>query len=154
VSNNIDDFDKALADMPGYQFPGGIKPRRKSRTQEPKVEPADDSWDSTPRIMKRKGVDTEFFRVGALAQSLGLTSAAIRKWESQGRMPLSRYRSPAPKTHGVEGKKPMGHRLYTRDQIEIVILAATEAGVLDPDVTRPNWSKFTKIVVDGWKSKS
>jgi DNA-binding transcriptional MerR regulator len=92
--------------------------------------------------------------VGSVAKALGLQSVTIRKWERLGRLPLSRYRAPAPKSEQVPGKTPKGRRLYTRHQIEVVITAADSAGVTDPEVRFPDWQKFTKIVVDGWKKSS
>lgn len=133
------------------RFPGGKPPRRPTNMVE-KDQPADDTWDAKPTIKKLKGVETEFFPVGALAKALGIKPVTVRSWEAKGWLPLSRYRTPAPKNHPVEGKTPMGRRLYTRHQIEVVVTAAARAGVTDPDVRRPNWPQFTKIVVDGWKN--
>ena len=150
----MNDLDKFFENIPDKsRFPGGRPPRRSADTVE-KNKAVDDTWDSKPTIKKLKGVDTEFFTVGALAAAVGLRPVTIRSWEAKGWLPLSRFRTQAPKSHPVEGKKPMGRRLYTRHQIETVVKAATQAGVLDPTVRRSNWPQFTKIVVDGWKSTS
>ena len=144
--------DRALADLPAFNFPGGIKPRRNYEVVR-KSEPAGD-WDNKPTIKSLKGVDTEFFTIRALGDAVGKTAVTIRSWEDKGWLPVSRYRTAAPKTTPLVGKTPKGKRLYTRHQIEVVIEAATAAGVLDPTVRRPNWKVFTNAVVDGWKKTS
>lgn len=146
------DVDKALEGLPAFNYPGGVKPRRLSRSAPEESAAVVSDWDRNPTIKKLKGVDTEFFTVGALAEALGLQTVTIRSWERKGWIPKSMYRTPAPPKHPVDGKKPMGRRLYTRSQIEIVIKAAKSSGVSDPEVKRPDWKKFTKIVVDGWKA--
>lgn len=149
------DISKALdelADLPGFNYPGGVKPRRTPAPTVVKAAPAVSDWDSHPRVKRLKGVEVEFFSVGALAAAVGCSPVTVRAWERTGRLPLSVYRSPAPKSHGVAGKKPMGHRLYTRHQIEVVIEAA-QAVEMRTDYNRIDWPKFTKIVVDGWKLK-
>ncbi len=148
----VSDIDKFIDDLPAFSFPSGVAPRRLNPA--PKPPTVEVEWDSRPIIMKRQGVDTEFFPIGSLSKALGFQPVTIRKWERLGRLPLSRYRTPAPKNHPVEGKTPMGRRLYTRRQVEVVIDAAKQAGVTDPEVRVPDWQKFTKIVVDGWRSIS
>jgi len=149
-----DELDRALADLPGFNYPSGIKPRRTTAATKARIDPMADDWDAHPTIKKLKGVDTEFFTIGNLAAALGNKPVTVRSWERKGWLPLSRFRTPAPSTHPIEGKKPMGKRLYTRAQIEAVVKAARDAGVLDPSVPRPNWPKFTKQVVDAWKSNT
>lgn len=146
--SNIDELFPELSDKARY--PGGVAPRR-GIPEATKPTAFDPDWDASPKMMKLKGVDTEFFPIIALARSLGRKPVTVRSWEAKGWLPLSMYRTPAPKKTYIEGKKPMGHRLYTRVQIEAVVAAATEAGVLDPSVKRPDWKLFTKRVVDSWK---
>lgn len=149
----MNDLDKFFENIPNKtRFPGGRPPKRPTDMVE--KDKGEAGWDAKPTMKMLKGVETEFFTVGALADALGLKPVTIRSWEAKGRLPLSRYRTPAPKNHPVEGKTPKGRRLYTRHQIEVVVDAATRAGVTDPDVRRPNWPQFTKIVVDGWKQTS
>ena len=66
-----DELDRALADLPGFNFPSGVKPRRTSAATKVRVEPVADDWDANPTIKKLKGVDTEFFTIGNLAAALG-----------------------------------------------------------------------------------
>lgn len=133
------------------RFPGGRAPRRvMPETAKPTIAP---DWDANPTIKIHKGEEREFFTVGDLANALGKKPVTIRSWEDKGYLPRSRYRGPTPKGEGIPGKTVKGRRLYTRQQIEIVITAALEAGVAGPNALyRPDWRKFTKTVVDGWKS--
>jgi hypothetical protein len=142
----------AMFEDMSVRFPGGIAPRRHGAVEAPVVEAVDPSWDDNPKVMKLKGVDTEFFTVGALAQALGRRPVTVRSWEDKGWLPKSRFRTPAPKRATLEGKKSMGRRLYTRAQIEVVIEAAHKSGLLDPDRKTADWELFTKTIVDGWKS--
>lgn len=146
--SNIDDLFPELSDKAKY--PGGVAPRRTTPAAT-RTTPVDPEWDASPKIMKLKGEDTEFFPIISLARALGRKSVTVRSWEAKGWLPLSMYRTPAPKKMYIEGKKPMGQRLYTRAQIEAVVAAATECGALDPSIKSPDWKLFTKRVVDSWK---
>lgn len=148
MSTRIEDLFPELDDSERY--PGGRAPRREAPPS-PKLDLATD-WDSKPTIKIHKGEEREFFTIGDLATALGREPVTIRSWEDKGYLPKSRYRGPAPKK-GIPGKEVKGRRLYTRQQIEIVIAAAIESGVAGPNALyRPNWKKFTKTVVDGWKA--
>lgn len=150
IKDSLDSFFENLPDQSRY--PGGKAPRRPGVPKKAKA--LDESWDKNPTVKYVKGVATEFFTIGDLAKAINRLPVTIRSWESKGRLPLSRYRTQAPESHPIEGKTPMGRRLYTRHQIEVVIAAAEKAGVTDPDVRRPNWQIFTNEVVDGWKKTS
>lgn len=147
-----DAASKALADLPDWHFPGGRKPSRNYEVVKNAHEPISD-WDTKPIVKALKGVDTEFFSIKALADAVGMQPVTIRKWESKGWLPVSRYRTAAPKSIPLEGKTPQGNRLYTRAQVETVIEAAGAAGILEK-ARRPDWKIFTKIVVDGWRKTS
>ena len=94
------------------------------------------------------------FPVGALAMALGVSPKAIYKWERLRIMPPSRFRTQAPKQAPIPDKSAAGRRLYTRAQIEAVIEAAHEAGVIMPrrPGTHPDWQLFTSLVVRSWKA--
>lgn len=137
----------------GLHYPGSRPPRSRKAHEQPAPAPVDDGWDSKPKIIKRKGVDTEFFTIGDLARALGRKQVTIRSWEDKGWLPKARFRTPVPKRSALEkeNKKPAGRRLYTRHQVDVIIKAAHETGVMNisPD-SRPDWKQFTKLVVDGW----
>lgn len=139
-------------------FPGG-EPSRRARAERrapPPETPVDDgpSWDDYPLRKELRGEMIELFRVGALAEAIGVTPKAIYKWERQRIFPPARYRTQAPKQGPIPGKVPAGRRLYTRAQIEAVIEAATEAGVIMPRRIgqHPDWKLFTALVVRSWKA--
>lgn len=151
LENDMNEVDEALKDLPAYEFPGNRPPRRSKQPPAPPVGETD--WDAKPVILKRRGEDTEFFTIGALAAALGVRPVTVRSWEDKGWLPTSRFRTPAPDKHPVDGKTPMGRRLYTREQIEAVVSAAIALGVVGPNKQRrPAWAKFTKSVVDAWAS--
>jgi len=69
------------------------------------------------------GVMTECFTIGQLAAALNRKSVTIRKWEADGVLPEAMYRTWA--------KTPNGrYRLYTRAQVEGLVLIAYEEGIL------------------------
>jgi hypothetical protein len=69
------------------------------------------------------GVPKSFYTVGALARALGRSPVTIRSWESKGWIPSAAFRAPAPRSQQIPGKASMGHRLYSREQIEFLVHA-------------------------------
>lgn len=55
------------------------------------------------------GIQVELFPIGVLAQNLGRTTQTVRKWEISGVLPRTLF------------KNSMGTRLYTKDQIKIIV---------------------------------
>jgi len=142
----VSEPDPILAAFDDIAVPGK-RPRREV------VKPAEvvtEAWDVKPVWKFLKGQATEFFTIGHLAASLNRRPVTIRSWEDKKILPVSRYRAPAPKGEQVPGKKTMGKRLYTRAQIEVVIKAAAQTGVL-ANSKDADWRTFTKLVVHGWK---
>lgn len=98
------------------------------------------------------GVVLDFYPIRALARSINRTPQTIRLWEAKGVIPLSRFRAPAAVgASALEGKEAMGRRLYTRQQIVVVVEAAKRHGVMNPNPDT-NWEAFTREVVDGWQA--
>jgi hypothetical protein len=69
------------------------------------------------------GVVTECFTIGQLAAALNRKSVTLRKWEAEGVLPEATYRTQA---RTVNGR----YRLYSRSQVEGLILLAYEEGIL------------------------
>lgn len=138
---------EAFSDL---RYPGGIAPRRNVEMAE-KPEAVDTEWDAKPKIIKRKGVDTEFFTIGDVAKAMGRKQVTIRSWEDKGWLPKTWLRTAKPKRATLEGKKHVGRRLYTREQVEVIIAAANKTGVLSTSVSDPDWKQFTKLVSEGWR---
>jgi len=109
-------------------YPGRRKPVNRDRP----TAAADDAplWDAHPVTFAAKGVATEFFYISALAKALDYSIYSVRLWEDRGLLPNSGYRSPRAK-----GKTPgKGKRLWTRAQIEAIILVAKKHRVIFPDL--------------------
>jgi hypothetical protein len=146
-----DDPFALFEDLPD-RYPGGRKPRRTGLAEPGPVATAI-PWDDNPKIIISNGVRREFFTIGHLAAAMGGRSpVTIRSWEDKKWLPKARYRTKRPDRSTLPDKQAAGRRLYTREQIEVVIAAADKAGVLDPECKSPNWSVFTQMVVDGWRA--
>jgi len=63
-------------------------------------------------------VDEETYRIGEVAKRLGKTILTIKTWEKKGLIPKAKRDS-------------RGWRAYTEDDIERIIEAATERGLLE-----------------------
>lgn len=106
-------------------YPGSRQVRRGPRA------PADDDadpapvWDTKPRVYRVGGKDVEFFTISALATALRRQPGTLRKWETNGWVPSARFRAPG------EGKSQA--RLYTRAQIEGLVVLAHEEGLMEPE---------------------
>lgn len=117
---------------------------RKHKT--PSLEPV--RWDHSPVIKKTKGVEREFFLIGALAEALGRKAVTIRSWEDHKGFPVpnAKTKPPAPSNNG---RLTAGRRLYTRAEIEAAVAAAKATGVYDP-TDSPNWAEFVRLVKMAW----
>lgn len=114
---------------------------------EPKTPPKKEvTWDARPTTKIIKGNPVEFFTIGALALALNKSVVTIRQWISKGYIPQAVYRLP-------DRGNIKGRRLYTREQIQVVLALAEEQGILSG--RRIDWSKnldFAKKVHAGWKT--
>jgi hypothetical protein len=105
-------------------------------------------WDANPVIRTIKGVETELFTVGALAQALEKKIVTIRLWEKKGYFPIAPYRL---RSKQLNGKKVSGNRVYTRELIEIAIEEFSRRNLLG--TARVEWSKLpdlTEAIVRRW----
>ena len=127
-------------------FPGS---KRKRRDPRPVPEKKAASWDAKPQKRMLNGVETEFFTIGALAEALGKKVVTLRMWIDTGKMPEARYRLPprGDSTFGAKG----GQRLWTRDQIEAIVVIAQEEGVLGIKPKDFSKTEFTKRVIEVMK---
>lgn len=82
-------------------------------------------WDSYPRKYMVRGKTVEFFPIGALAKALNRKVTTVRRWEQDGILPVTFWRSPSTDVRGRQ-------RLYSRALIEAMIEIAREEGVLSP----------------------
>lgn len=84
-------------------------------------------WDAHPLRKRNRTTNeiVEYFMVGDLARALHRTVHTIYKWERSGFLPKARY---GKKVDGALGGA--SRRLYTRRQIEGLVLIATEEGLI------------------------
>lgn len=118
-----------------------------------------EGWDSRPYRKVIGGVEREFFTLGAIGKALGRPLVTLRLWIRQGHLPNATYRLP-PKQVAVfdeDGtqtgtREQKGRRLYTRDQIEVVIRVAAQHGLLGAH--RVEWSEhptFAQEIAEQWR---
>lgn len=120
-----DPLDAVVAEHFGdLRYPGSRHVRQGLRAKEAVPIPQEGDWDANPRILPVNGEDVEFFTIGALATALERSPVTIREWESKGIIPKARFQIPG--KDGLRGKR----RLYTRPQIEGIILIAREEKIL------------------------
>lgn len=110
-------------------WPGKKPPSNRGKLP---ADPEPQGWDSKPLKFNFGGVETEFFTISNLATALNKSVVTIRSWENKGLMPKTPYRSPRPRGEMLPGTKPVGKRLWTRDQIlGILQIAADERVILN-----------------------
>lgn len=133
----------------------GSKQKRKAPTaaaekRHKKIMGESNGWDENPIIRSIKGVETELFTIGALADALEKKIVTIRLWEKKGYIPAAPYRL---RSKSLNGKKVLGNRVYTRRLIEIAIEEFTRRGLLGS--ARVEWnhhSDLTEVIVSRWKA--
>ena len=153
---SLDDVFSIKPVVPEKNFPGS-RPLRdiEAIDHKPSEVEGNEDWDASPMtLIGPSGVAMEFFRIGALADALGRTTVTIRSWEAKGWLPLSKYRLPNPRGGGVPGKTARGQRLYTRQQVLVVIAAAKQCGVMTDMGRNADWKLFARTVFAGWTSAS
>jgi hypothetical protein len=106
-------------------------------------------WDEAPIIKVFKGVETELFTVGALAQALEKKIVTIRLWERKGYIPIAPFRL---RSKQLNGEKVNGNRVYTRQLIEIAIEEFAKRGLLG--TARVEWNRhaeLTDVLAQRWR---
>lgn len=74
-------------------------------------------FDKPKQVVKIGDEEVELYYINALASALGRTSQTIRKWEIAGIIPDAIFRD------------KNGRRLYTKEQIEIMVRIAEECKI-------------------------
>jgi hypothetical protein len=135
--------------------PGSKQKRREvtevAKKRKSKALGESNGWDKDPVIKLIKGVETELFTIGALAQALEKTVVTIRLWEKKGYIPAAPYRL---RSKSLNGNKVNGNRVYTRALIEIAIEEFNRRGLLGS--ARVEWTlheDLTDVIVERWKSE-
>lgn len=152
------DWDSEFASIaepppPTQFYPGSTRriSRRPVRTQTDLRSDAvahldPDRWDAKPQVKPFAGGYREFFGIGDLAKALRRDAVTIRKWEAGGVIPKA--------TYVISGKTANGNRrLYTRDQINVMVRIAEEEGLFDGDPRgiRITDTRFTARVTEAFE---
>lgn len=137
-------LDKAPGSRQERRAPSELSEKRKKQ-----IYGESNGWDAKPIIKLVKGVETELFTIGALADALEKKIVTIRLWEKKGYIPAAPYRL---RSKSLNGKKVNGNRVYTRELIEIVIEEFKVRRLLGS--ARVEWSQhedLTATIVERWK---
>ncbi len=134
--------------------PGSKKPRRpdnpEATKRRKKILQESNGWDENPIVKVFRGVETELFPIGALAQALEKSVVTIRSWEKRGYIPTAPYRL---RSKTLQGKTVSGNRVYTRELIEIALEEFSKRGLVG--AARVEWSfheDLTASIVARWKA--
>lgn len=137
------------------RVPGSKKPRREvtevATKRKKKILGESNGWDENPILKLVKGVETELFTIGALAQALEKEIVTIRLWEKKGYIPGAPYRL---RSKSLNGKKVSGNRVYTRPLIEIAIDEFSKRGLIGS--ARVEWKQYQSLtddIVRRWKQQ-
>jgi hypothetical protein len=142
-------------DLQDEFYPGSKMRRRESRedrqrrVREERIERKNaEGWDANPRRYTINGDTKEFYTVGALAKALNRDSVTIRAWIRKGWLPKARYQTP--KIYGSRGDAP--RRLWTHDQIAMIVSIAREEGVLEGKIDKMDETNFVERVAAEFKA--
>ena len=139
-----DDDAGKLSDIPDY--PGGTPPKnRKDSPSQDTVLGADDL--RRGKVYRVGGELRTFYPIGELAKVLGRKPVTIRMWERNGWIPQANYRTPPPRGEQLSGE-PKGRRLYSREQVEFLLLAV-EAYNLNIS-KKADWVGFKEHTASNW----
>jgi hypothetical protein len=132
------DLFSDIKDWPGKRPPA-------NRDSEDVGSSSDESWDAKPIKYMFGGQQREFYTISHLAAALNKSVVTIRSWEHKGLLPRTPFRSPRPRGDMLPGTKPVGKRLWTREQILGIIRIAHEEQVI-VNGKAPTLSFSTKVL--------
>lgn len=117
-----------FGDLPDY--PGKKVPKNRPAFKQQKFSVDGDPLAGVPkRVLTIKGEAKDFYTIGALAQVVGRTPLAVRKWERKGWIPSPTYRSAKPSGHQSVNTANKGYRLYSKEQVELIYQALEMNGL-------------------------
>lgn len=129
-------------------IPGTHRPQRVA-AEEP-------AWVSNPRL-SQKFLDNNdqplrLYFVGALAEALGKRPVTIRSWITKGYLPDAGMRT----AETAVKLSSAGRRLWTREQIEIIVAIAQSEGIIGAGrrrVQRMEDTSFAARVRNEWRAR-
>lgn len=128
-------------------WPGNRTPKNRTNSTKPVNIPKNDV-ELRGKFYMIKGESIELFSIGDLALALSKRPVTIRMWESKGWIPKANWRSPAPKGEMIPNVQAKGRRLYTRQQVELLVKAA-EHFCLD-NKAKADWAGFRSHIRANW----
>ena len=105
----------------------------------------DPGWDNKPREYTMNGVKQDFFTIGQLALALGRRPVTMRLWEREGIIPKATYQVSSETANGRR-------RLYSRAQIEGLVVIAIEEGIIISHQRPISATNFTARAVELFKN--
>ena len=138
----VDDLLSLFGDLP--EWPGGKPPKNRG----PKREVGSEEYNGAkPKAYRINGKDIQMFTVGKLALAVNRKAVTIRSWEKQGIIPRATYRTPPPSGQQLPGKPPKGRRLYSQDQVDLILDAINTYHI---GTKIPNWVGFSHHIQTHW----
>jgi hypothetical protein len=121
-------------------FPGTTPPRNEAKT----VQEYDNAWvvNLPHKEYYVGGNITRMYPIGSLAKALGKQPVTIRSWEDKGWLPPATFRTPPPNGHQIPGKPSVGRRLYSQEQL-LLILETYQRYIAEG---RNDWSNFASHI--------
>lgn len=125
-------------------YPGSKKSKKEYTGQEQKPPVDDIPLDlGKAKLVLVNGQPKELYPLGAVARALNRQPVTVRKWESEGIIPVSPFILPS---HDPRGQR----RLYSKEHIMGLRQAAEEEGVLQPNAN----GKWKSIEETRFRSKA
>lgn len=89
------------------------------------------------------------YTVGEVAKALKRSPVTIRMWEHNGWIPKPSFRTPPPAGSQIPNKATKGRRLYTAEQLDILVTAVELFGV--EEHFSADWDGFKEYIKANWK---
>ncbi len=126
-------------------YPGSKKPKREyTGKEQATTEPEPEQLDlGKAKVFLVNGQPKELYPLGAIARALNRQPVTVRKWESEGVIPVSPFILPS---HDPRGQR----RMYSIEHIMGLRKAAEEEGVLHPNAN----GKWKSIEETHFRSKA
>ena len=132
-----------LPDFPGARAPKN-RPEEKSKNSI-----LDDRYNGAKgKMFVINGERRIMFTIGQVCKALNKQPVTIRMWEHKGWIPKPSFRTPAPNGTQIPNKATKGHRLYTAEQLDILLEAVEQFGVSDPH--HADWDGFKQYIQEHW----
>lgn len=139
----IDPLD-LFKDLPNY--PGGKKPKNRGTVTKAHAEDKYNGAKSKKYIIN--GIERQMYTIGEVAKAVSKSPSTLRVWEHYGWLPKARYRTPTPKTKQLPEKVSKGRRLYSEEQVELLVQAMDLFNI--HQVNHGDWEGFKKHIKANW----